>query len=48
MLKICLFFWKSQPQYAYKRYAYKKKTCSRTELLEAMQSDRWIKLEFDC
>ena len=26
MLKICLVFWKSEPQYAYKRYAYKK-TC---------------------
>ena len=25
MLKICLGFWKSEPQYAYKRYAYKKK-----------------------
>ena len=25
MLKICLFLWKSEPQYAYKRYAYKKK-----------------------
>ena len=25
MLKICLVFWKSEPQYAYKRYAYKKK-----------------------
>ena len=24
MLKICLVFWKSGPQYAYKRYAYKK------------------------
>ena len=24
MLKICLAFWKSEPQYAYKRYAYKK------------------------
>ena len=23
MLKICLVFWKSEPQYAYKRYAYK-------------------------
>ena len=22
---ICLVFWKSEPQYAYKRYAYKKK-----------------------
>ena len=26
MLKICLVFLKSEPQYAYKRYAYKK-TC---------------------
>ena len=25
MLKICLVFWKSEPEYAYKRYAYKKK-----------------------
>ena len=25
MLKICLVFWESEPQYAYKRYAYKKK-----------------------
>ena len=25
MLKICLVFWKSEPQYAYKRYAYKRK-----------------------
>ena len=27
MLKICLVFWESEPQYAYKGYAYKKKTC---------------------
>ena len=26
MLKICLVFWESEPQYAYKRYAYEKKT----------------------
>ena len=25
MLNICLVFWKSEPQYAYKRYAYNKK-----------------------
>ena len=25
MLKICLVFWESEPQYAYKCYAYKKK-----------------------
>ena len=24
MLKICLVFWESEPQYAYKRYASKK------------------------
>ena len=24
MLRICLVFWKSKPQYAYKRYAYEK------------------------
>ena len=24
MLKICLVFWESEPQYAYKRYAYEK------------------------
>ena len=28
MLKICLVFWKSEPKYAYKRYACKKKTCN--------------------
>ena len=25
MLRICLVFWESEPQYAYKHYAYKKK-----------------------
>ena len=25
MLKVCLVFWKSEPQYAYKHYAYNKK-----------------------
>ena len=25
MFKICLVFWKSKPQHAYKLYAYKKK-----------------------
>ena len=24
LIKICLVFWKAEPQYAYKRYAYKK------------------------
>ena len=28
MLKICLVFWESEPQYAYKGYAYKKKHVS--------------------
>ena len=34
MLKICLVFWESEPKYAYKRYAYKKKTCSDFSNLE--------------
>ena len=25
MLRLCLGFWKSEPRYAYKRYAYKRK-----------------------
>ena len=36
MLKICLVFWKSEPLYAYKRYAYKK-TCTCFDLV----SDRY-------
>ena len=32
MLKICLVFCKSEPRYAYKRYAYKQKTCSEFDL----------------
>ena len=41
MLQICLVFWESEPQYAYKRYAYKnkhvysktclKQTCSKAD-----------------
>ena len=31
IVKICLAFWKAEPQYAYKRYAYKK-TCTPTHL----------------
>ena len=33
MLKICLVFWKSEPRYAYKRYAYEEKTCFYIEAL---------------
>ena len=32
MLEICLAFWESKPQYAYKRYAYKKKILSKYHL----------------
>ena len=32
MLKICLVFCKSEPQYAYKRYAYKKKHVGQNEI----------------
>ena len=42
MLKICLVFWKSEPQYAYKLHAYKKKTCMpldrRTKEIKAIES----------
>ena len=31
MLQICLVFWESEPQYAYRLYAYKKKTCTRLD-----------------
>ena len=27
MLMICLVFWQSESRYAYKRYAYERKTC---------------------
>ena len=48
MLKLCLVFWESEPQYAYKRYAYKKKNmqsiCHKTlftaYLLQAANSGR--------
>ena len=33
MLKICLVFWESEPQYAYKRYAYKKNILSMLQLM---------------
>ena len=29
MLKVCLVFWESEPQYAYKHYAYKKNMYSK-------------------
>ena len=33
MLKICLVFWKSEPRYAYKLHAYKKKHAIQNALL---------------
>ena len=33
MLKTCLAFWKSEPQYAYKRYAYEKNVVQRQILI---------------
>ena len=38
MFKICLVFWKSDPQYAYKRYVYKKKTCTPPKKYEGLNS----------
>ena len=35
MLKICLVFWESEPQYAYKLYAYKKKHVGDLKALRA-------------
>ena len=37
MLKICLAFWKSEPQYAYKRYAYEKKCSPKIDLNHTLQ-----------
>ena len=40
MLKICLAFWQSGPQYAYKRYAYKKNTCiNSTKIHQPFQAE---------
>ena len=41
MLKICLVFWKSEPQYAYKRYAHKKKTCNKRLLKKPTRQEKW-------
>ena len=41
MLKICLVFCKSEPRYAYKLHAYKKKTCSYTHLHNYSQAIKW-------
>ena len=35
MLQICLVFWESEPQYAYKRYAYKNKHVMQTIQLQS-------------
>ena len=40
MLKICLFVWKSEPSYAYKRYAYKN-TC--IDITAIQQMFKWRK-----
>ena len=35
MLKICLVFLKSEPHYAYKRFAYKRKRCILLRMYES-------------
>ena len=40
LLKICLVFWKSEPQYAYKHYAYKKHVIKQER--ERDKSVKWI------
>ena len=46
MLKICLVFWESEPQYAYKRYAYKK-TCTCILLHQSLPLEPTFE-EMDC
>ena len=41
MLKICLAFWKSEPQYACKRYAYKKNMYDNSYLQTAFFCHSW-------
>ena len=41
MLKICLVFWESEPQYAHKRYAYKKIHVFKLNLLMQMNFTRF-------
>ena len=40
MLEICMVFWKSEPQYAYKHYAYKKTCISTQKLLKNVYKPR--------
>ena len=44
MLKICLVFWESEPQYAYKRYAYKKKRSPQAAHVPCRQI--WVEVIF--
>ena len=46
MLEICLVFWKSEPRYAYKRYAYKKKTCRVEDDAQISEKDMTVKAFF--
>ena len=46
MLKICLVFWESEPQYAYKRYAYKKTTCSCTAVFKLHAAETMQNIAF--
>ena len=41
MLKICLVFWESEPQYAYKRYAYKKNMYIMIRLIQKYMKQLW-------
>ena len=43
MPKICLIFWKSEPQYGYKRYAYKKNMCLKEILFRRNEFQKFDK-----
>jgi len=45
MIKICLVFWKSEPRYAYKRYAYKKQHVIEWSLVLKLICYRIISIE---
>ena len=51
MLNICLAFWKSELQYAYKRYTYKTKMYAKSDIIYFLSPDcfrgLWKRLQMD-
>ena len=49
ILKTCLVFWKSEPQYAYKRYAYKKNMYARRVCPPSVKGVRFrVRFNYKC